>query len=262
VKNGVIVLDDRHQDVAEQLLAYLGKELSPEDRDAFERRQLTDELFSAQVENARFLLLESYSEGSLEPEAERQIRNWVAQSPHAQTEVAIGRTLRQIAARKEPSRNLRRALWILVPLAACLLIAVLIPVFRNQRGSAPAVTMAVNHPAPSPVGPQPEQTIVLVAQRLRGGSPSPGSYRLRPGLAARLQIVLPASHSADQYSVRVDRVGASAPVAQFAHIPVQGTTPALFVEIRLPLGALSMGNYTVAVTAPGDSFRIAFRIVE
>ena len=255
-------MDDRHQDVADQLLAYLGHELSPEDRDAFERRLLTDELFSAQVENARFLLVESYSEGALEPEAERQIRNWVAQSPHAQTEWAISRTLRQIAARKESSRSLRRALWMLVPLAACLLIAVLIPVLRNQRGSAPAVTMAVNHPAPSPVNPQPEETIVLVAQRLRGRLPSPVSYPSHPGLATRLQIVLPASHSADQYSVRVDRAGASASVVQFTHIPVQGTPPAPFVEIRLPLGALSLGNYTVAVTAPGDSFRIAFRIVE
>jgi anti-sigma factor RsiW len=266
MKNGAFILDDIPQELIERLLAYLDRELSAEEREKFEQRLLTDEQFSSQVESARILLLVSYANGSLEPAIESRMRNWVATSPSAQKEVAIEKALRRIATRRAPSRRLPWSLWALVPLAACLLIAIFFPALRNRQAPGPVVTTARNHPSPTIAMPQAEQTILLVAQRLRGNSPAPAEYHLYSGKPVRLQIVLPPSHSAKEYDVTLKRGSTSSSVVQFTKIPVQGTLPMPFLEIRLPEGALPVGSYSVAVTAPndslGDSFRLRFRILE
>lgn len=255
-------MDDVPQDVIELLLAYLGAELSSEGRDEFELRMLTDDQFSSQVENARVLLLQGYADGSLEPPVERRVRAWVTASPHAQEEVAIERTLRRIAVRHEPSKQLRRSLLILMPLAACLVAALLFPLLRNRTAPNSYGPTSGTHPTSSPTTPQPEQTILLVAQRLRGSLPPGSNYHLHTGAAPRLQIVLPSSHSAQQYRVIVTRAGADRPIANFTNIPVQGTAQAPFLETTLPLHALSIGTYIVELNAPDDSFRLQFRIVK
>lgn len=253
-------LYDIPQDVIASLLAYIGNDLSAEQREEFERRLLEDETFSEQTGQARELLLECYADGSLSSSMVERVERWIAASPSLQRELDLSRSLQRIATRRKVVRSSYARWWALVPLAACMLLAVLYPILRRQRHASTVLT-AVNHPAVAPTPDQPQETLLLMAQRLRGGTPASIAYHVRPGALIRLQVVLPFAHQASAYTVTVKRGGSAAPIAQSNATAVSGSSKVPFVEIDLPANALRTGEYVVDVSAPEDDFSVHFQIL-
>jgi hypothetical protein len=262
MKQGEEILDGFPQDVTEQLVAYLSRDLSADQREAFETRILEDEFFSQQIEEAQSALLEAYAEGSLPREVRERLTPWASSSSYARQHIAISRSLERISS-SSPRRGARNGTVWLFAIAACLLLAAISTMFV-RRHTAPSLVAKLepqHRPAPAPAPP--ENTILLIAERLRGASPSAPSvetYRIREDSPLRLQIVLPSSRLSSSYSVVVRSDQDSKLMVKFATVKVQGPAQASYVEVVLPPHSLISGEYIADVRAPGDLFHLRFRV--
>jgi hypothetical protein len=135
-----------------------------------------------------------------------------------------------------------------------------------RRHSAPSLVAKLEpHHRPALAPAPPENTILVIAERLRGAkssAQSPETYRIREDSPLRLQIVLPSSRLSNSYSVIVRSDQNSTLMAQFATVNVQGPAEAPYVEIVLPPHTLPSGEYITDVRTQGDLFRLRFRIAD
>jgi hypothetical protein len=260
MNKGERILDGIPHDVTAQLLAYLGRNLSTEEREAFESRLLEEEFFSRQIEQAEFLLLEEYAEGSLPEEVRTRLADWIDSSADARRQVEITRSLRRIATSPAKRRAPRVQWWAMVA-AACIAAVALLPLLHRRHSSAPTPLVARNTPNAVPSSPTAEDTILLVAERLRGAAPAPArvAYSVHPERTVRLQIVVPSAQIGSVYTVVVRPEGVNTPVARFETVPVQGSPQAKFIQVKLPAHMLEAGDYAVELSAPGERFDVPFR---
>jgi anti-sigma-K factor RskA len=264
MKKGDEILDGFPQDVIAKLVAYLSGSLSADQRELFEARILEHEFFSQQIEEAQFALLEAYAEGSLPREVHEHLTPWASSSDYARQHIAISRSLERISSSSSLRGVRNRTVWLLA-IAACLLLAAFSPMFL-QRHSAPSVVAKLEPqrgatPAPAP----PENTILLIAERLRGANSSTLSletYQIREDSPLRLQIVLPSSRLSSSYSVVVRSDRNNKLMAQFAPVKVQGLAGTPYVEVVLPPHTLPSGEYTADVRSPADLFHLRFRTAD
>lgn len=77
----------------------------------------------------------------------------------------------------------------------------------------------------------------------------------------RLQIIIPSAHIGT-YAVTVRHEGNDKPTAQFHAIRTQEGLQAPFIEMTLAPGTLQPGSYVADLSAPGEQFRVAFRVAE
>jgi hypothetical protein len=263
MKQGEEILDGFPQDVNEKLVAYLSRDLSANQREAFENRILEDEFFSQQIEEAQFALLEAYAEGSLPPEVHERLTPWAASSNYAREHLSITRRLKKLSSPSAHRRVRSATLWLFAA-AACLLFAALPWVFLRRHPSPPNVAKLEPQHVPAPAATTPN-TILLVAERLRGAGPPVQpleTFPIEGSIPLRLQIVLPASHSSNTYSVVVRHITNSRPVARFAGIKTQGPAQTPHIEVILPAHTLQSGEYMADVETPGDLFHVPFRVHE
>jgi hypothetical protein len=75
----------------------------------------------------------------------------------------------------------------------------------------------------------------------------------------RLQVVLPASHTNDDYAVAIRRIGTET-VMDFPKVAVQGPAQAPFLEVTLPPDTLKAGEYATDISAPNDFYKVRFEI--
>lgn len=261
MNKGELTLDGIPHDVTTKVLDYLGDSLSAEERDAFEARLLGDELFSRQVEEAEFLLLEAHADGSLPGSVRERIADWIASSPSARRQVEITRALRRITAPGASRRAPHLLLWALAA-AACIAAIAIFPILHRRHTASPAVLTARNTPVVVSTPPA-EDTILLVAERLRGATqeaPSLLPYPVHPGRPVRLQIVIPSAHTGNLYALTVRREGDDKPVAQFDAIRARESSQAPFIEMMLAPDTLHPGSYVADLSAPSEHFEVAFGV--
>lgn len=261
MSKGDFHLDGSPQDARAMLIAYITGTLSPEERESFDRRVLEDEFFSQQIEELQFQLVDEYVAGSLPEPLRHAVGAWIASSEHWKQHAEITRALVKLSSSSADRRALRR---VATTVAAAIFVTAAITyswVRLHRTNSAPrtVATVAVN--AQHPAAHRPD-TVLLIAERLRSVTPSdtkPLVYRVHRDTPVRLQVVLPPSHTSNDYAValRQEQTG------QLTNLPrttVQGPTQAPFLELMLPPNTLKAGNYTAQVSAPNDSYQLRFQI--
>jgi len=260
MNKGEPILDSIPQDIGTLLIDYVSNALSADERDAFEKRLLEDEFFHRKVEEAEFLLLEAYAEGALPAPVHDRVAAWVASSPHHRRQVEITRSLRRLsAADKTGPSSSRLRLWA-VAAAVGIAAVSLFPLLLRRHTPPPALQLtATNSVAPLPLTAR-EDTILLVAERLRGAKPAePSTFQVHAQSAVRLQIIIRSAHATDVYAMDLRGDGTSAPAMHFNALKLQGTPTARFLEVTIPPHTLEPGSYVAEITAPSERFSIPFR---
>jgi len=259
MNKGEPILDGIPQDIGNLLIDYVSNALSADERDAFETRLLEDEFFHRKVEEAEFLLLEAYAEDALPAPVHDRVAAWIASSPHHQRQVEITRSLRRLSAADKTSTVSRLRLWALAAAVGIAAVSLFPLLLRRHTPPPPPQLTATNSVAPLPL-PTREDTILLVAERLRGAKPAePSTFQVHAQSAVRLQIIVRSAHATDVYAMDLRRDGASAPAMHFNALKLQGMPRSLFLEVTIPPHTLEPGSYVAEITAPGERFSIPFR---
>ena len=272
---GQKALNTPHQDERSLLLAYLRDQLPPHDRDSFERRLLEDDIFSRRLEEAEFELLEEYADATLPPDEHDIVASWIAASPQHNAHIAITSLLRSRATAAEDhaprsSNTLRRYLWPLAT-AASFVCVIAGSVFWHQQ-SAPrrntqlAQVSVATPPARSGLPVHAQDTILLQAQRLRGGTgkvsevPTFTVHRASP---TRLQIIVPRAASGDPYTLELHRFGAPSGGQAIRAADLRAHTEASvpYVELILAPSGLSAGHYVGVLRSLNGSYDLGFSLI-
>ena len=261
MSRGDFTLDESPQDTRAMLIAYITSTLSSEQRESFERRILEDEFFSRQIEEAQFALVDEYVAGSLPELLRRDVGAWIASSEHWRRHAKITRSLVKLSSSLANRRVVRRVLMS-VSAAVFVTAAVTYSWSRLRMVTPETQTVAKVDVSSKPNHVHPPDTVLLVAERLRSAT-SPHSkplvYQVQSGVPVRLQVVLPASHTSNDYSVtiRQDETGL---VINFPKTTVRGPAQPPFLELMLPSNTLKAGDYAAEVSAPNDSYEVRFQI--
>jgi len=228
------------------------------EREAFEQRLIAEDQFSEAVENDQFHLLEDYAAGVLVAEDSQLIDAWIADSPEARRLVAIARGLHRAASRRRPGWQL----WIGwgVPAAVCAVFAALLLFVHDKRAAQPPISLATSV---APARSVREDTILLIAERLRGGGRNDRqSYTVHAGDSVRLQIIIPPSGRDAIYSasIRGKRTGLLPPLHPDI-VRGTGDAGAPYLEVSLPPGALLSDHYELELHSREGAYWLSFDIV-
>jgi hypothetical protein len=250
------------------LLAYIGNTLSPTAREEFDRRLVEDEVFSQQVNEAEFELIEEYSDGTMAPDEQRIVAGWITGSPDRHAQAAITAALRYSATRPAQQAHHRRAIpvWLwATAAAACTALLVTLPLLHHRQPSPPLVTELHPPSVPPQAQPNAEDTILLEAKRLRGdtnNTPAP-TYTLHAGMATRIQIIVPQAATATEYSMDLRQAAprqTSTPI-HLAGLRVVEHDSVRYIEFSLPSGSLTQSTYEVDLRSSTGTYRLRFAVV-
>jgi hypothetical protein len=246
-------------------LAYITGQLAPGERDAFEHRLMEDSVFSNEMEEQEFALLEEYAENTLPTDQREHVEAWLTASPYHREHLAITRALSRLGAQKT-TRPMRVPLWWMAT-AACVALVAVVFFMWHKRSSPTPPQVAVVRPLPNTQAPPAassrfeSNTILLQSERLRGpNTEATQTYVVKPDLPTRIQILVTNTTGASSYSLSIRSTTDShfAPL-YFGGLPTKSQASEQYVEAILP-GALPPGTYSATLQSSAGRYRLNWSV--
>ena len=257
----------------DELLLYVSGAMPADQARTLEQRMLEDGDFSSAIEAAEFSLLEDFAAGVLSQGDRRQVSAWIERSSGRRLHVRIARQLHRRAQTRKftfPSVLSAFPARLRIPLSVVLLgvlaLCALIPLKRKMTQRMPASVLDRTYHAPvlpAPVVLAHQDTILLVAERLRGTdiSRKPAAFLVHTDDPVRLHVLLPASGSRSSYSVTIHSGdGNRTRPIQFANLKPSGSGDSHFVEMLLPPRSLSTGSQEVQLRSLQTMYTVRFTL--
>jgi hypothetical protein len=155
--------------------------------------------------------------------------------------------------------------------AACILIAVGVTQFLAKRPIENASTTILQAPATHAVAPSDgahsvpsvpinQQTILLVAERLRGEQQIT-THHIRPDVPVQIQVLLPQQTAHAGYTLTVSSLDDTRHVlVEQKHLQAQLTKGQPYLSIMFAPGSLPAGRYRAYVNRGGDTVVSQFTV--
>jgi hypothetical protein len=245
-----------------EFLNYLSGKMPEAERDAFETRLLAEQDLSDAVAMLEYELLDELAAGTLREDERRTVADWAQGSEARRRRVAVSGLLRQRKIAQSRRPGWKAAGFLLM--AASLAVAVVLVVWRQESalhrpngGQSTSQTVQTASAAPAPVRPD---TILLVAERLRGTEEAPVVYRLHRDTPLRVQVIVPPSSEDQSYSLKISRVGDRQFVLERDKVTPTVVGGLRFVDVLFPANALDAGSYVAVLRAGSGAWTSKFSV--
>ncbi len=243
------------------LIAYIGKTMSAEQRESFEQRMFEDASFSEAIEAVEFDLVEGYADGTLSDTERQQLKAWVDSSAERRAQIRIAQSLRRSVARRRQVRLMKGVGWTSA-IAACLILAVSWPLLRAHRSllsKAPVTHTTSTLPSIA----ENEDVILLVVERLRDREKNNRvtTYTIHADARIRLQVILPSGHTEPAYSIRIHPIdGRSKSELYFDGLILQSEKGMTYLDVTLAPESLKSGTYVAEIRSRNLVYSQMFRV--
>jgi len=232
--------------------------MSVNEREAFELRLIEEDDFSDLIETVEFDLVEDFAAGVLPLAEHEQIALWIKASPERSARVLLAQTLHQSSSKRRRSATLW--IWWTAALSACVILTISLLLLRRPQ-PAPSTLASSQVATHAPFTPR-QDTILLIAERLRGGNiGSATSYPLHADSSVRLQIMVPPSDGRTPYSATLQgNEPGGASLLHISGITPRGDASAPYLELTLPPRSLPSGKYMLELRSRTDNYQLSFRV--
>jgi hypothetical protein len=262
-----------------QLIAYLAETMPEAQREEFERRLLDEDVFSEQVHQAEQELLEDYADGALSAVHRKQLASWIFCSSGRRKHVQLTADLLYLSRR---SRMVAFRLYVGL-FAACVLLFVGLRLLHPLRYLKSVAQDSATHSSlPMPNFNAPSEpagldgadeiagsdaaatlkpmVIRLVPERVHGAEePSASStYTIEAAAPVLLQTRVPSGGCEYGVTLHAETGGIADKHVERASCVSVGE--AQYVDMDLPPGGLSPGQYTVRVTGSEEVWMARFLV--